>query len=144
MIELFHELAIASGISRMNISIQAISKSNVAVVIQAVLESAPENLSQEQQSLREALASPIIVKGLAGEVEARLDALLSDYVSSIKPLADSLEVQVEKNISKTESAAKSATASTNNTSGGDDTSDGSSLIENSDETDLSSSHATSI
>ncbi len=96
MIECLHELATSAGVQRINISIQAASNQKVGVVIQSILGAAPQNLTEEQNALREALAMPISIEGLAGEVEAKLDSLLSDHVASVKPHADSLEVQLEK------------------------------------------------
>lgn len=106
MIECLHELANSAGVQRINISIQAASNQKVAVVIQSILGAEPNNPSEQQSALREALAMPISIEGLAGEVEAKLDSLLSNHVASIKPHADSLEVQMEKSTAKASKANK--------------------------------------
>lgn len=116
MIETLHELTLASGIERMNLSIQADSKSKATVVVQCILGAAPKDATDEQQKLREALSQPIVIRGVVGEVDAKLDSLLTDYVRSVQPFAESIETSTEKAKEKVTKAGKEATK----TKGGDD------------------------
>jgi PRTRC genetic system protein E len=105
MIEQLSELVSASGVSRMNLSIQNEGGSDqVAVVIQCVLGQAPENASDQQKALRAALAMPITVSGYVGEVDVKLEEMLYQYVHKVKPVLNSLTTNIEKVIEKTDAA----------------------------------------
>lgn len=108
MIEILHELVQASGIERINLSIQAESKSKVTVVVQSILGASPKDACDEQQQLREALAQPIVIRGVVGEVDAKLDSLLASYVRSVQPYATSIETSTEKAKEKVSKAGKEA------------------------------------
>ncbi len=108
MIETLHELALASGIERMNLSIQAESESKATVVVQCILGTSPKDATDEQQKLREALSQPIVIRGVVGEVDAKLDSLLTDYVRSVQPFAESIETSTEKAKEKVTKAGKEA------------------------------------
>ena len=108
MIETLHELALASGIERMNLSIQADSKSNATVVVQCILGASPKDATEEQQNLREAFSQPIVIRGVVGEVDAKLDSLLTDYVRSVQPFTESIETSTEKAKEKVAKAGKEA------------------------------------
>lgn len=108
MIETLHELALASGIERMNLSIQAESESKATVVVQCILGASPKDATEEQQKLREALSQPIVIRGVVGEVDAKLDSLLTDYVRSVQPFAESIETSTEKAKEKVTKAGKEA------------------------------------
>lgn len=108
MIETLHELALASGIERMNLSIQADSKSKATVVVQCILGASPKDATEEQQNLREAFSQPIVIRGVVGEVDAKLDSLLTDYVRSVHPFTESIETSTEKAKEKVAKAGKEA------------------------------------
>lgn len=108
MIETLHELALASGIERMNLSIQADSKSKATVVVQCILGASPKDATEEQQNLREAFSQPIVIRGVVGEVDAKLDSLLTDYVRSVQPFAESIETSTDKAKEKIAKAGKEA------------------------------------
>lgn len=108
MIETLHELALASGIERMNLSIQAESESKATVVVQCIFGASPKDATDEQQNLREALSQPIVIRGVVGEVDAKLDSLLTDYVRSVQPFAESIETSTEKAKEKVTKAGKEA------------------------------------
>lgn len=116
MIETLHELTLTSGIERMNLSIQADSESRTTVVVQCILGAAPKDATDEQQKLREALSQPIVLRGVVGEVDAKLDSLLTDYVRSVLPFAESIETSTDKAKEKVTKAGKEAAR----TKGGDD------------------------
>lgn len=96
MIETLHELANSSGVERIAITIQSQGSSRVAVTIQSVLGCAPSDITPEQSSLRAALSQPVSVEGFAGEVEAKIDGLLTAYVRSVRPHADNLATNADK------------------------------------------------
>ena len=108
MIETLNELVKTAGVERMNLSIQSTSDARVAVEIQSILGPEPKEASDDQKALRKALSTPILVEGITGEVDAKLDSLLTDYVRSVKPHADSLETNVEKAKQDVASASKTA------------------------------------
>jgi len=110
MIEIFHELVKTSGVERMTLSIQSISETRVAVVIQNVLGPEPKEPTENQRGLRQALAQAILVEGMAGEVDAKLDSLLFEYVRAVRPYAETLITNAKAAKEKVESAGGAAIA----------------------------------
>ena len=96
MIETLNELANASGVQRLMLSIQPMSETRVAVTIQSILGAEPDNPSEDQVKLRQALAAPVVVEGITGEVDAKIEQILADYVQSVRPKADRLVTNIEK------------------------------------------------
>lgn len=90
MIETLFQLVRASGIERMNLSIQSSTGDRATVCVQCILGSEPKDATPEQRDLRHALAQPIAIEGLVGEVDAKLDEILTNYVKAATPLANSL------------------------------------------------------
>jgi hypothetical protein len=114
MIETLQELVKASGVERMTLSIQNTSEARVAVAIQCVLGQEPKEPSDIQRVLRQALAQPILVEGITGEVDAKLDSLLTEYVRAVRPHADSLITNVKVAKDKVERAGASVKADSDN------------------------------
>ena len=96
MIEILHDLAAQAGLNKVSVQIQAKSNSTAAVTIQCIPHPLKEGATDAQKKLRDALATPIALTGIAGEVEARLDTLLLDYLKTVKPHVASLDVQLDK------------------------------------------------
>lgn len=110
MIETLQELVKASGVERMTLSIQNTSEARVAVTIQCVLGQEPKEPSESQRVLRQALAQPILVEGITGEVDAKLDGLLTEYVRAVRPYADALITNTKVAKEKVEKAGESVAA----------------------------------
>lgn len=110
MIETLQELVKASGVERMTLSIQNTSEARVAVTIQCVLGQEPKEPSESQRVLRQALAQPILVEGITGEVDAKLDGLLTEYVRAVRPYADALITNAKVAKEKVEKAGESVAA----------------------------------
>ncbi len=110
MIETLQELVKASGVERMTLSIQNTSEARVAVAIQCVLGPEPKEPAENQRELRQALAHPILVEGITGEVDAKLDSLLTEYVRAVRPHADALITNVKAAKDKVEKAGESVKA----------------------------------
>jgi len=96
MIETLFELVKASGVDRMNLSIQSSQGERATVCIQCILGEEPKDATEEQRELRQALAKPIVVEGVVGEVDAKLDDILTGYVRTAAPLANELVTNVEQ------------------------------------------------
>lgn len=96
MIETLFELVKASGVDRMNLSIQSSQGDRAAVCIQCILGEEPKDATDEQRELRQALAKPIVVEGVVGEVDAKLDEMITGYVRTAAPLANELVTNVEQ------------------------------------------------
>jgi PRTRC genetic system protein E len=96
MIETLFELVKASGVDRMNLSIQSSQGERATVCIQCILGEEPKDATDEQRELRQALAKPIVVEGMVGEVDAKLDDILTGYVRAAAPLANELVTNVEQ------------------------------------------------
>jgi len=96
MIETLFELVKASGVDRMNLSIQSSQGERATICIQCILGEEPKDATEEQRELRQALAKPIVVEGVVGEVDAKLDDILTGYVRTAAPLANELVTNVEQ------------------------------------------------
>ncbi len=96
MIEILHDLANQAGLNKVSVQIQATSNSTAAVSIQCIPHPLKDDATDAQKKLRDTLAMPIALTGIAGEVEAKLDNLLLDYLKTVKPHAASLDVQLNK------------------------------------------------
>lgn len=106
MIETLFQLVKSSGVDRMNLSIQSIQGERASVCIQCILGDEPEKPSEDQRVLREALSRPIVVEGVVGEVDAKLDELLTAFVKQAAPLASALVTNVAQVKDKLSGAAK--------------------------------------
>ncbi len=94
MIETLFDLLKVSAVERMNLSIQSAQGNRVGVCIQCILGAEPKDATEEQSELRRALAMPILIEGVVGEVDAKLDELLTGFVRAAAPLAGSLVTNV--------------------------------------------------
>ncbi|RYY74517.1 MAG: hypothetical protein EOO52_13210 [Gammaproteobacteria bacterium] len=145
MIENLFQLVQSAGVERLHLSIQPSKRERVAVCIQCILGDEPDKATEDQQSLRQALSVPIIIEGIAGEVDAKLDVILNDYVKKAVPLSDRLLTnadQVKRELSKVSAAnlkekAKVPEAKADVTSGLDPTDDD-------NDSEFASSDATSL
>lgn len=108
MIENLNELVKNGGVKKMHLTIESTSQTRVAVTIQCILGAEPNDPSEEQRALRQALSQPILVEGITGEVDAKLDELLTDYVRTVTPHVDSLVTNVEIAKKQISAAGKSA------------------------------------
>lgn len=116
MIETLFELVKTSGVDRMNLSIQSSQGERATVCIQCILGDEPKDATDSQRELRQALAKPILVEGVVGEVDAKLDDILTTYVRAAVPLTGDLVTNVEhvksdlskaeKKVAKTKAAEK--------------------------------------
>lgn len=109
MFEELKELAVAGGIDRFVISLNASSADAISVSVQSILGAAPSAPTPEQAKIREALSQPLMVSGTAGEVDARMDSLLTEYVTSIRPTASLYKTNLP-DVDKAVAAAEAATA----------------------------------
>lgn len=96
MIETLQAIVESANVERLNLSIQTVSESRTAVIVQAILRPEPDKASDDQRRLRKALASPIMVEGLTGEVDAKLDSILTKYVESVRLPMQTLVTNVDK------------------------------------------------
>lgn len=94
MIETLFDLVKCSGVERMNLSIQAAQGNRVAVCIQCILGAEPKEATEEQSELRRALAMPILIEGLVGEVDAKLDEIVTGFVRAAAPITKTLVTNV--------------------------------------------------
>tara|TARA_Y100000052_G_C2931533_1_gene74645 strand:+ start:477 stop:908 length:432 start_codon:yes stop_codon:yes gene_type:complete len=95
MFEELHELLKASSVSRLSIGLESITDVRVAVTIQAILGQEPADVTDEQRRLRGALSMPLRIEGHAGEVDANIERLVDDYVSTVRPKADLLTTNID-------------------------------------------------
>lgn len=96
MIETLQQLVQAANVERLNLSIQAVSETRTAVVVQAILRPEPNDSSDEQRRLRKALSQPIMVEGLTGEVDATFDRILTKHVEAVRLPLSTLVTNAEK------------------------------------------------
>lgn len=94
MIETLHTIATKAGMKSVNVSIQSESETKTCVTIQCIPHPLKEKAGDEVVALRDVLARPLIVKGLPGEIEAKLSEHLSDYLNTVIPHMTSLETQI--------------------------------------------------
>lgn len=85
------------------------------VIIQPALKTAPDNLPEDQASIRAALALPIVVTAPAAQLDAEFPACLSSYANQRTSLAASLGVleslqEASKQASNTAGRAKTGAA----------------------------------
>lgn len=108
MIETLSQLAASSGISRLTVSIQPQSESRVAVTIQSILGAEPPTPTEAQKKLRMALAQPVLIDGLPGEIDAKIESILDDYLGRVRPHADGLKTNAEEAAKAVEKAGAEA------------------------------------
>jgi len=105
MIESIHELSQKAAIRSVSVTVHSSNDSNVTVVIAPIFHDAPATPTTEQNQLRQALSSPLVVSGHAGEVDAQIESIVDEYIENISVASDGLVTNSDK-IKEKVSAAK--------------------------------------